>query len=101
RPSDLSADDAYVLAHLHSPDWRVRLFAFNVDRPSEDVGAWWDGVHFQRRFVRLLPSALMAAEVSMLGQRPRPLHLASLALHLSNVLLVYWLSRGGVSAARH
>jgi len=88
-----SADDAYVLAHLQSPVWRVRLFPYNVDRPSENVGAWWDGVRYQRRFVRLLPSALMAAEVSMLGQRPQPLHLASLALHLINVLLIYWLAR--------
>jgi hypothetical protein len=91
--SGFSADDAYVLAHLQSPDWRVRLFAFNVDRPSEDAGAWWDGVRFQRRFVRLPPSALMAAEVAVLGQRPRPLHLVSLALHLINVLLVYRLAR--------
>ena len=97
------ADDTYLLAHVQSPDWRTRLFAFNVDRPSEHYGAWWEGVRYQRRFVRLLPSALMAAEVATLGQRPWPLHLVSLALHLVNVLLIYrlvrrWLGHAGKAA---
>lgn len=88
-----SADDAYVLAHMQSDDWRTRLFAFNVDRPSEHYGAWWEGVRYQRRFVRLLPSALMGAEVAALGQSPQRLHLVSLGIHLLNVLLVYRLAR--------
>lgn len=87
------ADDPYILGHLRSHDWGVRLFAYNVDRPSRDAGAWWDGVRYQRRFIRILPSALMAAEVAVLEQRPQALHLVSLALHLLNALLVYRLAR--------
>jgi hypothetical protein len=98
-----SADDAYILAHVQSADWRTRLFAFNVDRPSEDFGAWWEGVHYQRRFIRLLPSAFMSAEVAAVGQRPQRLHLVSLALHLFNVVLIYrlarrWLAHDGKAA---
>jgi hypothetical protein len=98
-----SADDPYVLAHVQSADWRTRLFAFNVDRPSEHYGAWWEGVQYQRRFIRLLPSALMSAEVASVGQRPQRLHLVSLGLHLLNVLLVYrlarrWLAHDGKAA---
>jgi hypothetical protein len=96
-------DDAYVLAHVQSADWRTRLFAFNVDRPSEHYGAWWEGVQYQRRFIRLLPSAFMAAELAAVGQRPQRLHLVSLGLHLLNVLLVYrlarrWLAHDGKAA---
>src|SRR5262245_9904942 len=91
--SGFGPDDAYLLAHVQSADWRTRLFAFNVDRPSEHYGAWWEGVHYQRRFVRLLPSVLMAAEVAVIGQRPQRLHLVSLMLHVLNVLLVYRLAR--------
>ncbi len=88
-----SADDAYVLQHLQSPDLRTRLFAFNLDRPSGSSGAWWEGTVYQRRFVRILPSALMALEVRLLGQDPWRLHLVSLALHLLNTLLIFHLSR--------
>lgn len=88
-----SADDSYVLEQLQSPQWRTRLFAFNLDRPSDASGAWWDGIVYQRRFVRIVPSALMALEVRLLGQDPWRLHFVSLALHLLNTLLVFHLSR--------
>lgn len=88
-----SADDAYVLEHLQSPEWGSRLFAFNLDRPSDDSGAWWDGIIYQRRFVRIVPSAVMALEVGILGQDPWRVHLVSIALHLFNTLLVFHLSR--------
>ncbi|MDQ3488725.1 MAG: hypothetical protein M3468_13485 [Acidobacteriota bacterium] len=88
-----SADDAYVLEHLQSADLRSRLFAFNLDRPSDSSGAWWEGIVYQRRFVRIVPSALMSLEVRLLGQDPWRLHLVSLALHLLNTLLIFHLSR--------
>jgi hypothetical protein len=88
-----SPDDAYVLAHLRSPDLRTRLFAFDVDRPSPEAGMWWDGVRYQRRFIRAVPCALMAAEVALLGQHAPRLHLVSLAIHLMSVLLVFGLAR--------
>lgn len=87
------ADDSYVLEHLQSPEWRTRLFAFNLDRPSEHAGAWWDGIVYQRRFVRVLPSALMALEVRVFGQDPFPLHLVSLILHVFSTLLVFHLAK--------
>jgi len=88
-----SADDAYVLEHLQSADLRSRLFAFNLDRPSDSSGAWWEGIVYQRRFVRIVPSALMSLEVRLLGRDPWRLHLVSLALHLLNTLLIFHLSR--------
>jgi hypothetical protein len=88
-----SADDPYVLAHLRSSDPRVRLFAYNVDRPSPEAGAWWDGVRYQRRFIRVLPCAIMAAEVGLFGQRPHALHVVSLLMHLAIVGLVWTLAR--------
>ena len=38
----------YVLENLQAPDWSTRLFAFNLDRPSDYSGAWWDGIIYQR-----------------------------------------------------
>src|SRR5215203_5611920 len=73
-----SSDDSYVLHNLYSDQWRHWLFPFNVDRPSAAVGAWWEGTVYQRRFLRLVPSALMAIEVRSLGQDPRILHQVSL-----------------------
>lgn len=88
-----SADDSYVLEHLQARDWGTRLFAFNLDRPSDAAGAWWDGIVYQRRFVRIVPSAFMALEVRVLGQDPWRVHVVSLALHLFNALLIFHLSR--------
>ncbi len=86
-------DDAYVLANAASPRLSQRLFVWNVDRPSPCAGAWYDGVTVQRRFVRLLPSALIAGEVAVFGANPQAFHLVSLALHLLNCLLVFALVR--------
>ena len=47
----------------------------------------------QRRFVRLLPSALIAGEVAVFGANPQAFHFVSLALHLLNCLLVFALIR--------
>src|SRR5262245_4702210 len=85
-------DDSYVIARLHSPLWSERLFAFNIDRPSAEFGAWYDGVHLQRRFVRVPACLLMAAELAIIGLRPRLLHTVGLVLHLANALLVYGLA---------
>jgi hypothetical protein len=86
-------DDAYVLANAASPRLSQRLFVWNVDRPSPSAGAWYDGVTVQRRFVRLLPSALIAGEVAVFGANPQALHFVSLGLHLLNCLLVFALIR--------
>jgi hypothetical protein len=86
-----SFDDRYVLAHLVSARWSDRIAAFDVDLPGADLGAWWDGVRVQRRFVRIAPSVAMAAELRALGPDPVRLHLVTLALHVVNVVLAYGL----------
>ena len=87
----LHGDDEYVLANLTSPEWTERLYAFNVDWPGPDGGEpWYEGyAPMQRRYVRLLPSGLMALEVALFGSRAVLLHAVSLAIHLANCLLGY------------
>ena len=86
-------DDAYVLANATSPRLSQRLFVWNVDRPSPVFGSWYDGVTVQRRFVRLLPSALVVAQVAAFGANAQALHFVSLSLHLLNCFLVFGLVR--------
>lgn len=86
-------DDRYVLANASSGSWRDRAFAFDVDRPGPVQGSWWDGISLQRRFVRVLPSLVMSAELATLGQRPAPLHGVTLLFHAASALLLLALLR--------
>lgn len=86
-------DDAYVLANATAPRLSQRLFVWNVDRPSPVAGTWYDGVTVQRRFVRVLPSALVVAQVAAFGANAQALHFVSLSLHLLNCVLVFGLVR--------
>src|SRR5262249_54422328 len=64
--------DSPALANVGSSSWVDRAFAFNDDRPgpkSPNLGAWWDGMTLQHRFIRIPPSLFMTAEVALLGQR--------------------------------
>lgn len=66
-----------------------RLFVWNVARPSTIADAWRDGVTVQRRFVRLLPSALIAVQAGAFGANSKAFHFVSLGLHLVNCLLLF------------
>jgi len=58
-------DDDYVLHNLGSPALRDVRFAYDVDLVKGQGGqtTWYEGFEtLQRRYVRLVPSALMAVE---------------------------------------
>ena len=95
--AQFKVDDAYVVANATSPRLANRLLAWNVDRPSAVSGAWYDGITVQRRFLRILPSAILAIQLATFGANPHALHFVSLGLHLLNCLLLFgllqrWLS---------
>ena len=86
----LGGDEHYIFANLTSPEWSQRLAAFNADFPGASGGHWYSSTpSHQRRYVRLLPSALMALEAHVWGSRPLPFKLVSLLIHLLNCLLGY------------
>ena len=89
----LVGDDDYVLANLTSPDLGDRFLAYNVDFPGGRGGeAWYEGFGaFQRRYLRVLPSALLSLEVAVLGSDAESLHRVSLAIHVLNCVLGYLL----------
>lgn len=92
----LTGDDDYVIHNLASPDWRDVLFAYNVDLVRGEGGqtTWYEGFEsLQRRYVRLVPSALMAIEYRLFGSRAVPLKSVSLVIHLLTLILAYRLLR--------
>jgi hypothetical protein len=92
----LTGDDDYVLHNLASPGWRDVLFAYNVDLVRGEGGqtTWYEGFDtLQRRYVRVVPSALMAIEYRLFGSNPVPLKSVSLLVHLLNLALAYRLLR--------
>ena len=81
-------DEFYIMANLGSKDWGDRWFAFNASFPGQSGGAWYDGVApYERRYVRLAPSALMSVEATIFGSSAASFKLVSLLLHLMNCLL--------------
>lgn len=86
-------DDQYVLAHASSASWHTRAFAFDVDHPAPENGSWWDGIHVQRRFIRIPSSLLLWAQVRLFEGRAVPLHAVNLALHALASLLLFRLLR--------
>jgi hypothetical protein len=92
----LTGDDDYVLHNLSSPGWRDVLFAYNVDLVRGEGGetTWYEGFGtLQRRYVRVVPSALMATEYRLFGSDPLRLKSVSLLVHLLNLALAYRLLR--------
>ena len=92
----LTGDDDYVLHNLASPGWRDFLFAYNVDLVRGEGGetTWYQGFDtLQRRYVRVVPSALMAIEYRLFGSDPVRLKSVSLLVHLLNLALAYRLLR--------
>jgi hypothetical protein len=94
-------DAGYILRNARG-DARQRLFAWNAEAPSQPFGYWYSGEVFQRRFVRVLPSALVSLELSTLGARPFRINTVQLGIHLLNLLLGYlllrtWLERWGAA----
>lgn len=90
----LGGDEHYIFVNLTSPAWSDRLAAFNADFPGTSGGHWYSGLpSHQRRYVRLLPSALMSFEAWLWGSSPLPFKWVSLALHLTGCLLGYRLLR--------
>lgn len=71
-------DDAYELNRGLDGDWHRWLFAWNYDVPNSDTPWWW-GVAYQRGVVRVVPSALFAAEVRVFGYDPLGYHLVTVA----------------------
>lgn len=91
-----TGDDDYVLHNLASPGWRDALFAYNVDLVRGEGGqtTWYEGFDtLQRRYLRVVPSALMTAEYRLFGSRPIPLKTISLLVHLLSLALAYRLLR--------
>ena len=85
-------DEPYVFANLNSPSWRERLFAFNADFPGRSGSAWYRGhERYQRRYVRLLPSALLGVEAHLFGSHAPSYKRVSLALHLATCLVGFYL----------
>jgi len=92
----LTGDDDYVIHNLASPSVRDILFAYNVDLVKGEGGGttWYEGFSaLQRRYVRIVPSALMAVEYRTFGSHPIALKSVSLLVHLLNLFLAYRLLR--------
>jgi hypothetical protein len=92
----LTGDDDYVLHNLASSNLRDVLFAFNVDLVKGEGGetVWYEGFDtLQRRYVRVVPSGLMAIEYRLFGSNPIGFKTVSLLVHLLNLVLGYGLLR--------
>lgn len=85
----LRDDDIYVVENLASNDWGRRLFAFDVDNPSADHGAWWAGAVTQRRFLRLPSSAALWAEWVIFGRNPVGYHIVTASLIALSAILIF------------
>ena len=85
-------DEPYIFANVHSPELRERTFVFNGDFPGRSGSAWYRGhERYQRRYVRLLPSALLGVEASLFGSHAPSYKRVSLALHLISCGLGFFL----------
>lgn len=92
----LTGDDDYVLHNLASSKAREVLFAYNVDLVKGEGGetVWYEGFDtLQRRYVRVVPSGLMATEYRLFGSNPIGLKTVSLLVHLLSLVLGYGLLR--------
>ncbi len=87
----LCGDDDYVLQNATSESWSRRLNVFDVDAAGTGYFAWYSGVEFQRVFVRLVPSVLISMQAALAGYDAVVFHLVTLALHVINALLIFWL----------
>lgn len=91
-----SSEADYVIHNLASPGWRDVLFAYNVDLVRGEGGqtTWYEGFEpLQRRYVRIVPSALTAIEYRLFGSRAAALKSVSLVIHLLTLVLAYRLLR--------
>lgn len=92
----LTGDDDYVIHNLASRELRDILFAYNVDLVQGEGGqtTWYEGFEpLQRRYVRIVPSALMAIEYRVFGSNPIGLKAVSLGVHLLTLILAHGLLR--------
>jgi hypothetical protein len=92
----LTGDDDYILHNLASSSLHDVLFAYNVDLVKGEGGetTWYEGFDaIQRRYVRIVPSSMMAIEYRIFGSNPIGLKSVSLFLHLVNIVVGYRLLR--------
>jgi hypothetical protein len=95
--------DDYVLDNARSDSWGRHFSAFNVDFPSPNtsLGHWAAAgtVPVERRFIRILPSALIWAEARLFGHHALAFHAVTLAIHMASCCVVYALAvRSGYGA---
>ena len=86
-----AGDDAYILENLQSPSLQRNLFAFHFDAPGRNYAPWYVGARYQRRFVRLLPSALLTLEARLFDRTSAAYHALTLVVHLTTCVGLYLL----------
>ncbi|HEY5938424.1 MAG TPA: glycosyltransferase family 39 protein [Kofleriaceae bacterium] len=84
----LLLDDAFELPRALDDSWQNWLFAYSYDAPNAQE-PWWLGQLYERRVVRLLPSAMLAGELRLFGANALALHLVNVAVVAATVVLVH------------